>query len=183
MTKEAADREATRVCITLLIELKPRHRSAVLCPQTRDSLTRHSLSHGGQRVWVLRPLLTLLISIICLPWNFSVLLCAVEKILPRPVHETSRWLPPVSHWGQGLAQGTCSVKADRHDYWSVFSSHFVGFISKSTAHGLRLIPEALCPWIFIIWQYDCPLLLWKAGSFKKINGLYWMTSLLLVPSL
>lgn len=75
--------------------------------------------------------------------------------------------PDVNHLGQGLAQGTCSVKANHRDYWSVFSCHFIGFTSKRTARGLRLIPEALCPWIYIISKYYCPLLFWKAGSLKK----------------
>lgn len=48
------------------------------------------------------------------------------------------------------------------------SSHqFLGFVTGRAFHDLRLIPEAPCPWVYLIRKYYYPLLLWEGWQLEK----------------
>ena len=104
---------------------------------------------------------------VSLTWNFSFLICAPGEVILATLHKSWRWLSHVNLLERGLPHGQCSVKADYYCYLFVFSGHFLGVAAKRTAHGLRLILETLCSWVYITWKNDYPLLPWKDWELKK----------------
>lgn len=104
-------------------------------------------------------LLSLLINAIGLTQSFSFFICEIGEIAVTTIYKNWRWLNHVNHLGQGLAHSKCSLRLAVM-ILGLSSLHFLGFASKRAARGLRLTPEALCSWIYIISRYFYPLLLW-----------------------